>query len=369
MTAPAWVSTYEASLLGVARALTTPDAYPTIEPILLGAADPEPIGPTAMRLLEDTLAKGVVKMLARLGGAEPRIRPDTGTLVRKRVFEARAPLKLAFGPFTFELVRWLATAPLTFGDRLARVPFQEEATTLGDRLIAYLALRLVEGERVEGFVAMQLGLRCDLTWLGYARTLGVCSVLGGSKKPAVVPSFDALLATEDGRTVLECLSADLARRVRSDALWNEDVVATADDAMLLATTERAVLAAFTERAIATDRAYLATFLVDAGARLLPRDVRSTTIAARVVPRVGEGGTLRARTESRKRSGALFHALGLLAQKREELALLRFFEDGYDVAQATLQSWEPLGREGFQRADAVVAALSALEEPTAANAGP
>jgi len=350
---PARVDVRDAELLAVARALVTPDSYSSVASTLVGALTVTTIGPTAMRVLTDTLAKGVVKMLARLGGACSRIRADTGSTRPARVFDVRPVPDIAFSPYAFELVRWLANTPLGTYKRTAR--FEATAQTLGDEICAYLALRLVEGERLEPMVASAPGLRTPLTWLGFARSL---SRQGDAK--VRVASMVSLLATEGSRTVLECLAGDLARRWTVTASWDVSEVLDPEHALRIVLSERAVLAEYLDAIEKSGRWDLATFLIDAAARVLPPGAKPRDVAARAAPPVRAEGTLRARTESRQRAGALFHALGRLGRKRDELALVHFIDEGYDVAQATLSSWEVLGRDGFTRAANIVSTLASLD---------
>jgi hypothetical protein len=360
---PARVELRAAEMLAVARALMTPEFYSSVSATLAGPLDVQNIGPSAMSVLESTLARGVVKALARLGGARARIRPDRGSPKPARVFEVRPPPKLAFGPYTFELIRWLTNAPL--GARELPQTFELEAKTLGDELCAYLALVLVEGQRLERTVAAAPGLWTPLTWLGFARSFA----RHGGVKPRAPASFASLLATEDARTIVECLAGDLARRWAASVVWDEEDIVIAEHAVRIGTVERATLERFLDAASDAGRWDLATFLIDAAARALPPGARPRDIAARAMPRVRtENASLRARTEARRRAGALFHALGRLGKHRDELAHVHFIDEGYDVAQATLSSWEVLGRDAFLRAESVLATLASLEDLTAPAAG-
>ena len=351
---PARVDVKEAELLAVARALVSPDSYAAVAATLASALSVTKLGPTAMHVLEDTLSKGVVKTLARLGGARPRIRPDTGSTRPARVFDVRPPPKIAFSAYTFGLVRWLANTPL--GAKGSSSRFEEMPRTIGDELCAYLALRLVEGERLERALASAPGLRTPLTWLGFARPLA-----RHADEHAVVPPMSSLLATEDSRIVLECLAGDLARRWTAMVAWDEAEVLPAEQALRIVILERAVLEHFADAVETSGRWDLATFVIDAASRALPPGAPPRAIAARAAPRVKAEGTLRARTEARQRAGALFHALGRLGKKRDELTLVRFIDDGYDVAQATLSSWEVLGRDAFIRAEDVLSTLGSLDD--------
>jgi hypothetical protein len=350
--APARVDIRAAEMLAVARALVTPDSYATVSATLAGAFNVTKIGPSAMRVLESTLAKGVVKTLARLGGARRRIRPDRGSTSPARVFEVRGVPKLAFSAYTFELIRWLTNAPL---GTPGAARFTEKAETLGDQLVAYLALLLVEGERLERVVAAAPGLATPLTWLGFARSLA----RHGDEK-SVVPKLDGLVATEDARIIVESLGGDLTRRWTASATWDPHDVLEAEQAVRIGVFERGVLDHLIEAVERANRWDLATFVVEASARVLLPGVLPRDVALRAAPKVRSEGTLRARTEARQRAGALFHGLVRVGRKREELAHVHFIDEGYDVAQATLSSWELLGREGFTRAENVLSTLASLD---------
>jgi hypothetical protein len=289
-------------------------------------------------------------MLARLGGARAVIRPDGGNAKPTRAYDVRPVPHLAFGKYTYELLRWLARTPL---GQPAVTPFDSTPKTIGDELVAYLAMRLVAGRRFEPTVAAQPGLAGSLVWLGFARSLARAGV-------GAAPNFDALLASSEGKLVVECLADDLARRWASTTAWGPKDLLELDVAARIGVRERATLDAFIDAAARCERWDLATFVIDAARRVLPAGVKPELVAERAAPPVKTGGTLRARTEARQRAGALFHVLPRLSRRYEDLALVRFIDDGYDVAQATLSSWSPFGREGFLRGAAVASELTSLD---------
>lgn len=346
----------QADLLTIARALVSAEPEAAVDASLAIDAKVKLLSPRAMAVLEDTLAKGTVHMLARLGGARAVVRPDGGNPKPTRAYDVRPVPKLAFSKYTFELLRWLTRTPL---GQISVTPFDAKPRTVGDELIAYLAMRLVAGRRFEPSLAAQPGIACSLVWLGFARSLA----RAGSES---TPSFDTLLATPEGKIVVECLADDLARRWASTAAWGAKDLLELDVAARVGVRERATLDAFLDTAARLQRWDLATFIIEAAHQALPAGVRPDLIAQRAAPPVKSGGTLRARTEARQRAGALFHVLARLGHRYEELALVRFIDDGYDVAQATLSSWSPFGRAGFSRGAAVVGELSSLDAFTATS---
>lgn len=345
----------EIELLTIARALVSAEPEAAVDAALAMDTKVKHLGPRAMAVLEDTLAKGSVLMLARLGGARAIIRPDGGNARPARAYDVRSVPRLAFGRYSFELLRWLTRTPL---GQVSVAPFELVARTIGDELIGYLAMRLVAGRRFEPTVAAQPGLGSSLVWLGFARSLARAGA-------ASTPSFEALLASAEGKLVVECLADDLARRWARGASWGPHELLEPELAARIGLRERATLDAFLDAVASCDRWDLATFVLEAAQQALPEGVRPDVVSQRAAPPVRSGGTLRARTEARQRAGALFHVLPRLSRRYEDLALVRFIDDGYDVAQATLSSWSAFGREGFHRGAAVASELTSLDGFTGA----
>jgi len=337
-------------LLAIARAIMSPQPDASVDASLASEGTLKIISPTAMAVLKDTLAKGAVRMLARLGGARAIVRGGTTGGKPSRAYDVREPPVLAFGPYTFELLRWLTNTPL--GVSSAK-PFNAQPATEGDEIVAYLTHRLVAGRRFERTVA--LWVTSPLAMLGFARSIARVT----APAPLAVSSFLPLLATAEGRLIVECLAGDLAERWNASTAWRTGDLLEFDLAVRILTHERATLDAFLDAVVDAKRWDLATFVVDAAFAALPAGQRPDTVVARVMPAVRPGGTLRARTEARQRAGALLHVLPRLARTFESSALVRFIDDDYDGAQSLLSSWSAFGREGFARAAAVTTELGSL----------
>jgi len=138
-------------LLAIARAIMSPQPDASVDASLASEGTLKIISPTAMAVLKDTLAKGAVRMLARLGGARAIVRGGTTGGKPSRAYDVREPPVLAFGPYTFELLRWLTNTPL--GVSSAK-PFNAQPATEGDEIVAYLTHRLVAGRRFEREVCL-----------------------------------------------------------------------------------------------------------------------------------------------------------------------------------------------------------------------
>lgn len=115
-----------------------------------------------------------------------------------------------------------------------------------------------------------------------------------------------------------------------------------------------------DAAAKSERWDLATFIVEAARHVLPPGVPpSSSPSARAPGEVGRFASCSHRGSTARRRPLSGAAAGL-SRRYEDWALIRFVDDGYDVAQASLSSWSPFGREGFSRGAAVVSELTSLD---------
>ncbi len=332
----AMVSPAGGDMITVARALVRGGPYAVVEPILFASSRVPGIGEEAMRVFEDTLAKGCVRVLAREGGWRNIARRTGSGVTTGRLWQTRAA-KLTFSKFTFELCRWLVSQPLGGGEKFELL--RTEPKTNGDELVAYLACALVEEQAVERVVAAQPGVRASaLAWLGFTRMLGTTdgAVCAASKLEAL-PKDDVLI---------EGLELDLARRA---GRFERDVQVVREPQRLLALgrTRETILDAFVGACLSADRLDLATFLVEsAAAASLPKKFG-----------LDRAASLRDRLEAQRAAGAQLRVLGRLAREHEKARMTSFIDEGYATAQLLLARWEHVGKDGFDRA---AAALSQLE---------
>ena len=337
------ISSNARDLMIVARAVVEGGPYEAIEPILRGEASMRGVSPRAMRLLEDTLAKGCALTLARAGGWRSIPRVGTDGVKPARLWEAH-PAALAFSPFSFELLRWLVTQPLI---RPTRIAFDSRPRTGGDELLAYLTCALVEGHALEPVIAEQPGVRmAPLAWLGFTRMLVGTEGKAHDVEGPTAGDFERLL--ENGAAVVEGLGEDLARRAAHFEQRNGEL----HDPLVLRKVAEArsrALGLFVDGVEKKNRWDMATFLVDAGPALSPRTENldpSSPLGDRVAARRAAGGHLR--------------VLGRLAQAHENAKVVRFFEEDYGAAQALLARWESFGNSGFSCAAEALAHLDGLD---------
>jgi len=311
------VPTRDAEVLNAVRAVMGPPSVHmsrcSLQPILNPPAEPPTMGPTAMRLLIDTLRTGAVRALVVHGGWHVRPRIRQGQMYRARLWDAMRSLELRFSSSSYRLCQFLR------GNSSLSPP-----QTLGDELVHLLAAHALHrgGHTVQPLAAS------TLVQLAYPLT----SPLGSQ------PRWDSVL-TSQGLVLLEGIEDLLATRWAALEL-SKATTASASEVQHHCSRQRHVIGSFLDAVDAQGCPQAATFLVEAAAQFADR-----------TPTQWLGGLLS--TESlRDRSAAASAAgeyLGLFRRLHvtfDRLASVPFFEPEYDSAQAVVERWSGLGRDGF-----------------------
>lgn len=325
------VARSEAQMINLARALVGADNQRYVPLLRRRQKFGNGIGPTAMALLQQTLARGVTSQLLMRGGWQVRRtiagKPGFATSKRGRAWERHQPLPpLHFGPASFALLAWLVREDVAVqAQTLPRHP----NTTLADDLLHYFAVEHLRrvGARVVEHPAFCLS---PLVQLAYPDELAA--------GPIAAVSFDELVGP--GSFVLECLQTDLARRYL-EMERHKGTIESLDKMIQLGTAQRSVL----ERLLAAleaarpARRDLAGFVVEAGDELLRRgpDRRWWTAS------LDMHAPLSARQRAFTAAAAFLHVLARLGQWVEEAGLVPHFDDDYESAQLLLGNWQFMRR--------------------------
>jgi hypothetical protein len=328
------VSPSEHTLLTLARAVVGHGQYGPVEDLLRGShSAPERLSPGALHVLRDTLAKGTVLSLIRRGGWR-RQRHLHGAQERSgRLWQRHPLLPLHFSALCVQTLQWLAEQPLDSAE--CKPLAVEGAPTLADELFLYSCCHLVAGTPCGPSVGAQpVFRRSALCWLGFPELLGQPPAEFG---PAL---FTPLLASH--APILEALQADLARRwLRLEE--SKHRISNPADMIALGQTQEAVLTAFLSAIDSAGRRDLAGFLIGAGKSLMQQP------ASWWVAGLSPQSSLRERSEAAQAAGAFLRGLERLGRWDAEHRMVRFFDDGYEVAQVLLSEWKAFGEAGFRRA--------------------
>jgi hypothetical protein len=334
----ATVTRAEANLLTLARtAVGLVPAGDVLRLLATSVPPPTKLGPTAQRVLAETLSRGAVLVLARQGGWQV----EAGGRLWER--HARPP-QLVFTGNIVRLLQWVLKTPLADQDL---PPLGTHGPlTLGESLIAASLLDRLRGTGCEGALARQHALRT-------APLVVLANVVELARVgPLEAPSFDAAAL---GLTI-EGIGGLLTRSWVSGELAKREV-AEPEVLSRIGAAQEQVLDAFLAAIDKAQARQLANFLVDAAAEWL----RTPRTPEDLVRGLSTEAPLRARTEARRRAGAFMRALARLRTWDAEHRGTRFIDDGYDLAQALVARWERLGDAGFNAAARLVEALEALPQ--------
>jgi hypothetical protein len=351
------VTAAEGDLLQVARALVGLTAWEAVEP-LIGRGDPltAEIGAPAARLLEATLARGVVQLLARHGGARPLqfLGAQGVPAPAGRLWQRHPAPVLRFTGASLALLRWLRGGNLRSVDV---APLGARPETLADQLLVVFALdglARLDGEigpaHLSEALAAQEGVRgLPLAWLTACPLLAAA---GATPPPA--EAWASLFVDDQATLALEALAPDLAYRWLAAARRKREISAPAL-AIRIGTAEGAVLAAFMEAAGRAGRRDLALWIADAGGRLYARPLPAEALVAGIDPQA----PLSERLAARRAATALLGALSHWARWDGEHRNIGFLDDGYAAAQFLLARYEALASSAVANARAAAAELERL----------
>jgi hypothetical protein len=294
-------------------------------------APPACLGRSAVRLVQDALAKGCTFLLARRGGwrVERYLRGER--VVEGRLWQRTAPadLGLSFSRHSLEFLIWITSARP--GDKEPHWRPAEEELTPGDRLLLYFAHQGLRDS------AASLGAadlrrrppfaRHGLCWLAYPEDFAAAP-------EEFAPDF-APWTNGAGATMLEALQPELAAR------WIE--VEGAKGSIVewqrmrdLGGSQERVLTAFLDAVETAGRMDLARFLLRAAQQLLGQHANA---AMWVEGMTNAGPRLAERTTTYRSALAFLHQLPRLQSWERRARSVGYFDDGYQAAQLWKAEWE------------------------------
>lgn len=316
---------FEANLLRILQAILERTSLEQVRPLMVTSLPrPSCLSRKAVRLIEDTLAKGMVGMLARQGWRRER-HLRAGVVRAGRLWHRSSPgeLTLHFSAQVLELLLWLtATAP---EDK--DVPdVDEQALSVADRLLVVWLYRLVRttafGQRLRQCTFVNDDALCRLM---FAEDFG--------KKTG---ALDWSAWTSGlGSCILEALQSMLAAR------WVEmeqEKARVKDPRRLqeVGQSQERTLTSFLKAVDAAGRRDLARFVLVAARRLLDG-------TGELRPWVGavdlKGLRLAERADVFRNAVTPLRQLGRLQQWERAARLVGYFDEGYAASQLWKADWE------------------------------
>jgi hypothetical protein len=340
------VSRFEANLLVILqfflRRVPGEQALPLLSKPL---KRPRCLSRDAVELVQDTLAKGCMLLLARAGGwrRERHLRGER--IAEGRLWERTLPaeLGLAFSGHALRFLIWVTAVQLPGGSEQPWSASEDELT-LADRLLLYYAY---------GAVRLSKEIAAKLRALAPVRRHALCRLAypedyagEGADGPIDFAPWTGGL----GAAILEALQPELAQR------WQEvergkGRIFEGPHMRALGQAQEQVLAAFFQAVEAADRRDLARFLLQAMAGLLA----GQPAAHAWVGALQSGtGRLADRVDAWRMAMALVRQVGRLRQWEQRARQIGYLDDGYVAGQlwkADWESWE--GETLYTRAQALL----------------
>jgi hypothetical protein len=308
----------------------------------------------AIRLIQDTLAKGCVWLLARRGGwrRERFLRGER--TVKGRLWERTPPteLGLSFSAHTLRFLIWItANRP---GDSEATWIVQENDLALGDRLLLYFAH---EGLRN---VAEALGapvlrtqepfVRHALCWLAYPEDYQAAPA--GAR-----PNF-APWSTGNGASIFEAFQPELARRW-IEVESSKERIADPQAMRVLGQAQERVLTAFLDTIEHAGRMDLARFLLQAAVVLLGPHAHADMWTAHLN---FSGQRVADRAATYQAATVLLRTLDRLQTWERRARGVGYFDEGYAASQMWKEDWEQVqGDRLIERARSIVGHLDPMRQ--------
>ena len=339
-TGPARVARSEDELIRIARGLLGSGRPP---PRARASTPVKQIGPTAMGLLQQTLARGLALTLLRRGGWEHRRTLAGDRSARGRLWERHPELPpLAFGPASFALLTWLHREDLVRPSK--PLPRHPETTVADDLLLFFACEQLV---RAGIDVHQPAFVESALCQLGFPDVLAATS-----PDEELLPEVDFAAWTSGlGAIGVEALQTPLAERWLTIERRKGGVVSL-DEMTRIGRAQTRVLQAWFTAVERTGpdrpagRRDLAGFVAEAGRELLGGTVSRATGRPRRCPdhrwwirSLSLHAPLSARQAAFTAAGALLRGLGRLDRWLEEAGLVAHFDEDYEAAQLLLANWQ------------------------------
>jgi hypothetical protein len=348
------VSRFEANLLRLLWYFLGREPPERALPLLENrCAAPPCLHRNAVRLIQDTLAKGCVFLMARRGGwrRERFLRGEHGGIGVSPVKEGRlwertppVELGLTFSAHTLRFLIWITANRPGDSERAWRVP--EEELTLGDRLLLYFAhegLRNVaHGLGGSALWTQEPFVHHALCWLAFPDDY---TVAPAGARPNFAPWANGV-----GALMLEALQPELVRRWIGVESSKERL--TDPQAMrVLGLAQHRVLTAFLDAVEQAGRMDLARFLLQAAAVLLGPHAHAGMWTGQLNL---TGQRVADRAATSQAATIFLRTLDRLQTWERRARGIGYFDEGYAASQLWKEDWEQIrGDRLVERARAIV----------------
>jgi len=347
------VSRFEANLLRLLYYFLRREPIERALPLVENRCQAPPcLSRTAVRLVQDALAKGCTFLLSQRGGwiRERFLRGEQA--VEGRLWQRTRPseLGLSFSGHALEFLVWITAARP--GDKDPQWEPEEADLTAADRLLLFFAHQGLR-DCGEGLGAAELRKRPPyvqhgLCWLAYPEDF--------TQAPAdAVPNF-AVWTSGLGACIVEALQPELSERwIQVEG--NKERIAAPQNMRALGQAQEKALQGFLDAVEKAERLDLARFLL-----------RAATVIVNPYAHAGmwtgalhtTGMRLADRTAAYQAAMVFLHQMPRFQRWAHRARATGFFDEGYQAAQLYLADWERYGMAALcDRAQTIVHQMDPL----------
>jgi hypothetical protein len=287
----------------------------------------------AIELVQDTLAKGTMLLLARAGGWRCERFLRGPTVFEGRLWERTAPadLALSFSGASLEFLIWITSVNPEKTREVVWKP-NPETLTLGDHLLlsfAFSALHQDNWHRRLDLVHRPVFCRHPLCRLAFPEDFGGAT----AQRVDFLPWVEGSAAW-----VLETVQSELANHWLEIERGKENIVDPAE-MRALGNSQEAILTAYLDAIESAQRLDLARFLLQAAASLLGSAGEPSARSWTGALHFPAGVRLAERSDTYRAALAFLRALDRLAGWTHRARSVGYFDEGYAAAQLWLADWE------------------------------
>jgi hypothetical protein len=345
------LSRFEANLVRILRFFLRSGSAADTLPILFERSPrPACLSRACVRLVQDTLAKGCIGLLARGGGWRRERHLRGNHIADGLLWQRTAPRDLAlhFSRHTMDLLLWFTAEDPSDGKSRRRRP-PPDSLTPGDALVCYYVYTALRETQAASALTNRLGFGSQaLCWLAFPEDF--------TKRPGDDKPDFTNWTSGPGSCVLEALQGELTQRL----LATERGKRQSAEALLvqaLGTAQERILDAFLSAIDRAGRRDLARFLLAALSELLPSGVAPS---AWVGSLKDTGVRLADRAATMRMALALARQLDRLRHWEREARGAGYFDETYAAGQLWKAEWEMWQVDGLcQRAEALLRELDPL----------
>ncbi|HEV3444204.1 MAG TPA: hypothetical protein VG099_06145 [Gemmataceae bacterium] len=351
MTPTAQLTRFEANLVRILRFFLRSSSSGDVQPLLFTRCNrPVCLSRACVLIIQDTLAKGCVRLLAQGGGWKRERFLRGNEIADGRLWQRSLPrdLSLRFSRNTLDLLLWFTAEHAGDGKSRRRKP-PPQSMTAGDALVCYYAYTALRETQAAPALTNRLGFGSQaLCWLAFPQDFTRRS---GDEQPDF-----SLWTAGAGACVLEALQTELMRRLLG-AEQSKQQLADAASMQALGTAQERILDALLTALDRTGRHDLARFLLAGLAELLPPSVT----AAAWLGNLRDAGTrLADRAVTYQKALAVVRRIDHLRQWEMRARSVGYFDEDYAAAQLWKADWESWQGEALcLRAETVFRELDAF----------